>query len=71
MTLYMMQGSLLGAFIEDKFRAFDSFDAELVTKDMDYACRQEEFVALHKALRESKWVQVREEIEGREASGCR
>jgi len=51
------EGSHLSRFLEDKFKYFAAQDAFIITKDMDYPCRQNELLELIEALRnETKWV---------------
>ena len=50
------KGSPLQFFLKDKQTYFSSFDATIVTKDMDYACKQQELLQFVLELKANPWV---------------
>ena len=51
------EGSHMSRYLDDKFEYFAAQDAQIVTRDMDYPCRQKEFLELLEELRnETQWV---------------
>ena len=56
MFLILHTVSSLSMFLHDKTTYFSSFDATIVTKDMEYPCKQRELLQFVKNLAANEWV---------------